>query len=478
MKKKPNILFIMTDQHRFDCLGCHGHPLVKTPNIDRLAEHGVDFQRCYAQSAICMPSRVSAFTGQYIHTHGIMQNEKKVNVSHLTTLPNQLKEKGYQTAAIGKTHAGPSGKMGFDYFRICAGMAEGEENDYHRYLREQGLEEADKEQAFKAYDAYESKIPYEHSTEAWTGTEALKYLESCDPDRPFLLWLTFERPHAPTSVPPDNPFPYNPQDIELPPYDESFYTKPDTRRAGCENAWNVFTTGEEKLRQALANYYSLISMIDDQVGRVVKLIEDKGELDNTIIVFTADHGEFGGEYGQFGKNISTYDVLYRIPFIWYWKGKTDREISHELVSLIDFMPTVLDLIDEPCPRTVQGESRKDAVLGSASRCGLAWDGAEAVFFETPFTKTVRTKTHKLSICHKGAQQWGQLYDLANDPQELNNLYDRPEHQLIQQRLALRLLHWFIETQQPQVHSAGMNETAPPWRWYNANIPPDPASRRF
>jgi arylsulfatase len=204
-------------------------------------------------------------------------------------------------------------------------------------------------------------------------------------------------------------------------------------------------------------------MIDEQLGRVITHLESSGELENTIIIFTADHGEFGGEYGLFGKNTSTFDMLYRIPFIWYWKGKTGRERSYELVELIDFMPTILELMQIEIPRSAQGASLANAVLGSATRSGIPWDGKDAVFFETPFVKTVRTKTHKLSIGHKGGRRsWGQLYDLVKDPLELDDLYGRPEYQWIQQKLEQRLLEWFIETQQAQVTGCGWNETPPEW----------------
>lgn len=466
MKKKPNILLLMTDQHRFECLGCHGHPMVRTPNIDRLAADGVDFQRCYSQSAICMPSRLSVFTGQYLHTHGVLHNSAAVSVTHLNTLPQRLKALGYQTAAIGKTHAGPCKDLGFDVSRICGGASNGEVNAYREYLAERGLTEPDPDRAMKAYDAYVSALPYEHTNEAWTGNEALKFLEARDSESPFMLWLSFERPHAPTCVPSDNPFPYDPAAIELPPYDERFYNKPDTRRPGCENMWNVFNTGEPALRQALANYYSLISMIDDQIGRVLRHLEESGELDNTLVIFTADHGEFAGAYGQFGKNTSTFDVLYRVPFIWSWKGNTGRQRSYELVELVDLMPTVLDLVGDKCPRSVQGKSLREPILGSAKRCDWPWDGKDAVFFETPFVKTVRTKNYKLSIGHKGHRRsWGQLYHLDKDPMELENLYDQPGTATIQHQLEHRLVEWFIETQQPQVYDPDGDKTSVDWRWF-------------
>jgi choline-sulfatase/uncharacterized sulfatase len=471
--KKPNILIFMTDQHRYECLGCHNHPMVKTPNIDKLAQNGIDFQRAYSQSAICMPSRVSLFTGQYLHTHGIEGNSKYADVSGLTTLPNLLKNTyGYQTAAIGKTHSGHCKDMGFEYSRICAGTNEGEKNDYVEYLNSHGYENTwyvngwNDKKVIREYYEHVSEIPYKHSVEAWTGDETIKYLETVDKEKPFLLWSTFERPHSPTSVPKDNPFPYDPAEIDLPPYDEGWYSKPDTRRPGCENMWNVFHTGEDKLRQAIANYYSLISMIDEQIGRIINKLEEIGELENTIIVFTADHGDFCGEYGQFGKNLSTFDVLYRIPMIFYWKGNTCKEQIYELTEMVDVMPTLLDVCDIDIPRTVQGQSLGSAVRGNTLQCGLPWDPKEAVFFETPFVKTVRTKTHKLSVCWKETSSWGQLYDLDADPGELKNLYNNPAYTYIQHDLEMRLLRWYIQTEQPQVYSAGAGETAPPWRWYN------------
>ena len=466
--KKPNILFFMTDQHRFECLGAHGHSVIKTPNLDRLAQGGVDMQHCYAQSAICMPSRASFFTGQYLHAHGLQSNSKDADVRGLTMLPAMLRDNGYQTAVIGKSHEGNSTDAGFQHIRLCAGMNQGEQNDYAAYLRKHGFDRAwGGNDAMKAYDSYVNGVPYKHSVEAWTGNESLAFLKKRDTNKPFFLWCSFERPHAPTCVPKDNPFPYDPKKIQLPPYAEHWYAGPHTKRPGCENMWNVFHTGEDVLRQAISNYLSLITMIDDQIGRIVKHLEQAGELENTIIVFSADHGDFAGEFGQFGKNLSTFDVLYRIPMILYWQGQTGHERIYELSESIDLMPTLLDLVGIETPRTVQGTSWAPLAHGSPLRCGQPWDGKEAVFFETPFVKTVRTKTHKLSYCWKGDRSWGQLYDLFHDPGETDNLYANPVYAWVQRDLEQRLINWFIATQQPQVHGAGVDETLPPWRWYQA-----------
>lgn len=466
MSTRPNplnVLILYTDQLRYDCLGCHGHPIVKTPNIDRLARRGVDFQRTYAQAAICMPSRISLFTGQYPHTHGIQDNTSPVNTGHLVTLPSILRGSGYRSALIGKSHVGSSPDMGFEYVRLDGG-SDGEKNDYQEYLLANGIEpDYKRDDSCREYDAYVSKIPYAHSREKWTGDRCMEFLRERDRNKPFFMWASFQRPHAPTCVPFDNPFPYDPDMVELPPYDEKFYAGPDSRRLGCENVWNVFSTGEKALRKAMANYFSLVTMVDEQVGRIIETLENAGDLGNTLIIFTSDHGDFCGEYGQFGKNTGTHEVLYRIPLIFYLEGATDREQIHELTESVDIMPTVLDMLGMECPRTVQGESLAPAVIGSSRRAGMPWEGKDAVFFETPFIKTVRTRTHKMSFCFRGDKEWGLLYDMVNDPGERQNLYGNPKYGWIQHELEKELIRWFIKTQQPQANL--LSAKIPPWRWY-------------
>ena len=139
--KRPNILFIMTDQHRYEFLGGHGCPNLKTPHIDALMQDGIDFRRTFSQTAICMPSRVTAFTGQYLHTHGIQSNSATADMGHLTMLPALLRDNGYATSLTGKNHAGDHTQIGFEYARICAGEHQGENNDYVDYLKGLGLEQ-------------------------------------------------------------------------------------------------------------------------------------------------------------------------------------------------------------------------------------------------------------------------------------------------------------------------------------------------
>ncbi|MCD6220528.1 sulfatase-like hydrolase/transferase, partial [Candidatus Calescamantes bacterium] len=199
-KKKPNILFIMDDEHNARCLSCEGHPDVKTPNLDKLAEGGVRFTRAFAQGAICVPSRVSFFTGQYLSTHGIFGNGGWLPPEVLS-LAYYLKEKaGYQTGAVGKLHLPRWKTDGLDYKKLCddADVDMNEKTDYQCYLEEHGFGKYyRKYENYEFFMAYISQIPEEHSLERWTADQAIEFIEKRNPEKPFFLWMSFERPHAP-----------------------------------------------------------------------------------------------------------------------------------------------------------------------------------------------------------------------------------------------------------------------------------------
>ncbi len=460
--KKPNILFIMDDQHNARCLSCEGHPDVKTPNLDRLAEGGVRFTRAFAQSAICTPSRVSFFTGQYLSTHGVFGNSGWLPPETLS-LAYYLKERaGYQTGAVGKLHLPRWETDGLDYKRVCdsADVNPGEKTDYQLYLEKHGLGRYYRD--FKNHEhfmAYISPIPEKHCLERWTADRAIEFIENRDPEKPFFLWLSFERPHSPHSPPPEKIGLYNPEKIKLPEKrSDYFYGKVYRSRPGVENIWHIDHSGEETFRKALSYYYTLITLIDENIGRVIEKLEKEDLLDETIIIFTSDHGDFAGEHGAIGKNMPTYDCLYRIPFIWFWKGRfLAGKVDNRLVESVDLFPTLCELIGIPIPPQVQGES-----LAGALTTPAGGPFREAVFFETPFVKTVRTERYKLSFYFKERMD-GELYDLIKDPEERNNLFHNPEMAKVREDLLQRLLSWQIKIQQPRVIMLGW-EDYPDWRW--------------
>ncbi len=467
----PNVLYIMCDQLNADCLGYAGRREVRTPHIDRLAQEGVYFTRAYTPCAICMPSRVSFLTGRYPHSHGVYTNADLDLPRETFSVARYLRDElGYWTGIVGKAHLGCWAGDGYDY-RVTQADG-GRPNRYHEYLISQGLtpHAMTFEQA-RDYGCYETDLDYEHTMEPWTGREAIGALDAAG-NRPFFLCVSFHGPHAPTEVAHDSPFRYDPDAVVLPSSTaDEFETKPLYRRAGVENLWTSNATGEQALRRALACYYSVISAIDDNVGKVLAYLEAQGKLDSTLVVFTADHGDYAGEHGQFGKSgVGMYEPLYRVPLIFNWRGHTGPHRFSDLVEIIDFAPTICDLVGLPILPQVQGESFLPALQQSHIQSGTGWVGKQEVFTETPFLKTIRTTQWRLSY-YFGGQETGEMYDLVNDPGETRNLFADPAHAPVREQLIHRLLDWIIRTEQPVAFGIGMGPM-PDWRWYR-HLCPEP-----
>jgi len=469
--KRPNILWIMSEQTNANCIGCYGSPDVKTPNIDALAGGGVRFERAYATNPTCMPSRFSYLSGMYPHSHGIGANHSEACPDPALALTRALAEQaGYSTGFAGKTHIGRWEDQVFDVGFPSTGSPN--RNGYREYLEENDLTKLVKPVTAEEhihYDMHQTELPYEHSQPVWTANTAMRVMDELKD--PFFMWVSFDKPHGPFTLPKDPPVTYDPRDLSLPPgSSRSFHLKPFSQRLGIENMWDIETTGEGPFLRALAAYYTLISMVDDNIGRLMKHLDERGILENTIVIYCADHGDFGGEHGQIGKNaLGGYEQIYRVPMVWSWKGQFGREVVRGLVENVDFFPTVCDLVGVEPPASVQGESYAHALRMSAGNCGYKqFQGKEAVFFEaSSLTRTVRTTTHKLTYRYDGAEQ-GEMYDLTRDPMETVNLFDLPECAPLRERLLRKLLNQMIRTEQPRTFSE-CDQPAPPWRWFQKNF---------
>ncbi|MCA1808208.1 MAG: sulfatase-like hydrolase/transferase [Lentisphaerae bacterium] len=469
MSKKPNVLFVMVDQWNAECFSGLSHPDVKTPNIDRLIEGGACFRNCFAANPICQPSRVSFMTGQYIHTHGVETNHhpsRPKSVNH--PLPLLLKEQGgYRTGAFGKLHLGAfEADAGFDRVEHVCDNPFGEP-EYYVWLRGKGLldsylgvERASPQEVKHKFCYGTSPLKAADTNEVWTADRTISFIN--ESDDPFFAWCTFERPHAPHMPPADAPVKYDPAKLTIPPYDPKYFeSKAGHARAGCENLWKAWVLGEDELRRGLAGYYGLMSLIDQQVGRIIAALEKSGKLDDTIIIFTADHGDFAGTQGMLGKNTSTYDAIIRSPYIWYWKNRFDRAMPFDLCETIDLYPTLCEVLGLETPSSVQGASHR-AALNDVPY----FRGKDYVFSERILSKTVRSRTHKLTIGTDGAKHTGELYDLVADPDECHNLYNRPELARIQVELLEEMVAWYIRTAQPCYYSQASSLSSPALRWHN------------
>jgi len=443
----------MSDQHNANCMG-HAGRKVRTPNLDDLAARGVRFTQAFCNNPICAPSRVSFITGQYPHTHRHLGNtlydypERNPN-----TLAALARRNGYQTALIGKAHLIRAwDQEGFEYIRYCD-LCDADRDDplshhYFRYLYERGLADLYDQGTLppdhpgKRTHWFISQIPHEHSLEVWTGNETLKFLRERDRRRPFFLQMSFQRPHAPLSPSPERAHMYHPAEIDIPSnardlFQRAFATKPAFQREHIarRGTYPYVPADEEELRLQLTHYYALVTIIDEQIGRVLEHLGEEGELENTVIVYVSDHGDFAGEHGLMQKNFGIYESIHRIPFILVYPGcPAGREVS-ELVESVDLYPTLCQLMDLEVPEGVEGKSlipviEEGAAGKDAAICEWAWTRPR------PMIHAIRTQEFRLVYYGSGLE--GELYERRTDPDELVNLYNHPDYLRVRLRLLERM----------------------------------------
>ena len=449
-----NIMLFMTDQHQADCLGFAGHPLVKTPHLDALAARGAWFRQMYTCSAICAPSRTSFYTGTYLRTHGHYGNRGELR-RDLPSMVSEAKKAGYRTGVCGKEHVPPQILRHFDTVRSMS--------EHNAELAAEGLEDSAYSPAFhQHFMSAPSKLPKEKHRVTWTGDRAVDFLKADeDPDQPFFLWCSFSPPHAAHTPSADMDDLYDPDDI---PIDWDAYERFERSRIGkramIEDFWKVGSVRQDPriFQKAVCRYLSLITMVDEQIGRILAVLEELGQADDTIVVFTADHGDFAGHYGQLGKNIPGYDDLLRIPFIYCDPTREDNgRCVESMYQSVDLFPTLWERLGLEVPPTVQGLSLLPGIDGYPG------SGREYVFAETHNVKTIRSEDWKLNFhaVHPGK---GQLFRMGPSPDETTNLWDDPECASVKQRLMEELTAWMVRCEQ----AVGMEAKAEPFvdtRWY-------------
>lgn len=473
---KKNILFFMTDQFLWNALGYVGHPIVKTPNLDRLAAKSFNFPNTYCASPVCVPARISLFCGQYAHKHGQATN---LQVKQGTPMfIDTLNDNGYHTAAIGKLHLKPIERetKRFQTLKLHDGYSQKGSSAYAEYLEQEKPEYAptdmhafpveEKEgvifgeniynnKKFEAIIYGTSKVPSEYFYTQWMSDESIKFLESHNKEKPFFLFSSFIGPHSPFVVPEPYSTMYKPEDVILPgTIEEDLSLKPksqDFRR----NMWGMGTVNEQQLRKITALYYGHITLIDEHIGRILDKLDETGLADNTLIAFSADHGELLGSHGQFYKG-NMYDEATRIPLLIHDPAKNSFQFD-EFVSQIDIMPTLLELADIPVPEWSQGKSFKPLIEGKP------FCPRDQVFFEiksvndglggyppSGYRIGCRDKEYLFSYefydFDNRRIHEGELYDLRNDPYQTHNLYSQPEYADKVIEFKERVLNWFMATQ--------------------------------
>lgn len=455
---RPNVLFLMTDQHRVDTLGAYGSAKVATPNLDRLAASGTRFDRWYTPTAICTPARASLLTGQAPFRHKLLANQER-NVGYLEdlapdafTFPQALAEQGYNCGLIGKWHTGTkrnAASYGFEGPDLPGWHNPVDHPDYLAYLAERALpghlisdEVRGTMPNGRPGNLLAARLhqPVEATFEAYLATRAIEMLERFAADRdfaarPFYLALNFFGPHLPYVIPDQYYDLYPVEEVELPAsVAETFENKPAVQRNYSAH-WAFDTMSSEVSRKLIAVYWGYVTMIDEQIGRVLAALERLTLIDETAVFFTADHGEFTGSHRLHDKGPAMYEDIYRTPGILTVPGGPAGQVRDEFVSLTDATATILDLAG--CGQSEALDSRSLVPLARGEHPKWAEDiVCEFHGHHFPYPqRMLRTDRFKLVV---NPDSVNELYDLEADPDELVNRYEDPGSTQVRARLMQRL----------------------------------------
>jgi len=411
--ERPNVVFILVDQHSARALSSYGHAVVKTPNIDRLAAGGVRFENAFCTTPQCDPARLSIQTGRYARSHGVVLN-RVLYKGDDEFLPQSFQRSGYSTFAVGKRpHVASAERFGFDRW---AGMT--------LYRREHGKNgwqpKPDHRLPLDLYGSVgPSPFPNErHPSGYWT-SKAIEFLRE-ERRNPFLLWLSYYGPHTP--IVPSEPFAsmYKAEDMELPP---NFSTSGGPAALQQMRARQSAITPDLH-RAVLANYFGLIAQIDYNVGTLLDELDRLRLSRNTIVVYVSDHGEMMAEHGGWTKAALLYDSLVRVPLIIRYPGHLPAgTVDHSLISTIDLKPSLVELAKLSGNSKATPAEGHDLFSKSNTR--------EEIFaeFGDPAANDwhcvmVRTRTHKYVRHTVPSGHTEEFFDLAKDPWETDNLFDR------------------------------------------------------
>jgi arylsulfatase A-like enzyme len=473
MPDQPNILLIFTDQHRLSAVGAYGDTPCRTPNLDRLAREGVRFENAYTTCPVCSPARATVMTGQLPHTHGVTSNVHNLgcNVHELRDRPELLSRRletaGYSLGYTGKWHLGTDNTtaygapnepslprdVGFEGQNFPGHGGGGfAYPEYKAYLEAHGFEHEVKpwsEPAKSVWPAGELEDPVESTVPYFLAEHTIGLIDDfAARDNPFFIWHNFWGPHGPYYVPSEFIEMY--RDVEIPIWPNFYWPSRDI--PGPHHAkihperealrWDDWAT-------AIRYYYAFTTFIDSQIGRIIDHLEKTGELSNTIIVFTADHGEtLGSHGGMTDKGWHHFEETHRIPWmIRFPDGAHAGDVPAELVSLADLYPTILDMAGGSWDAdAIHGESLLPLIRGEAT------DWRDTIVTEfggvNSLATTMRTIRHGNLKYGYNCCSPDELYDLDADPYETTNLIDSPVYRQAVREMRGRLVRWVDETHDP------------------------------
>jgi arylsulfatase A-like enzyme len=441
-------------------MGAYGNADIQTPHLDRLARESVRFEKCFAQSPVCMPSRISTLAGQYPSSLGIPYQAVPVPEEWMT-MPRYFGAKGYHCANIGKLHFLPHANRdhriphpdyGFDLLMVSDEPG-AYEDDYRAWVRRQAPQELDKislgqppaSRQWKGIMGIEDPIthpenrspstvlPFPGSDElthsAFVGKNTIEFLENRQAD-PFLCIASFFAPHSPWVVPQKYLDLYDEASLSIPEFPPDWHPDPKGERPT-----------EAELRRVRRGYYAMISEVDDYVGQILATLEKKNLRDNTIVVFVSDHGEWLGEHGRYGKGYPADDAVSRVPCLIRWPSSANIQPGPRdgLVESIDLLPTLMEACGIQIPPNLQGRSW-------LSELRTQFRGNDFALTEGEGWKALRTPTHRYLLHGNGREM---LFDLQKDPGEYNDVAGAPENENVVHKMRHLLAVKLMEMERPR-----------------------------
>lgn len=425
----------MDDQHRFDWLGCAGAGWLRTPNIDLLAQRGVHLTHCCTNAPICGPARVSLATGLLPRRTGAVNNDDFISRDD-PTYYRRLRDAGYRVGCVGKLHLintrYPHSSTGDRPILYSLGFTHPEEHEdkfgaviqpeptgiYTNHLARKNLFETlrddylERKRVGWPFANDDSVLPKEDFHDCWIGTRAVRWLEQINDDRPWHLFVSFNGPHDPFDPPTEYAERY--RDAPMPPVIEGTLNNKPRWQQGKRSDISL----ETRVRSQ-RQYAALIELIDEQVGRLVEVLERRDMLDNTIVIFTSDHGEMLGDHGLWRKRFF-YEQSLRVPLVMAGPGIEPGRTCEALIELSDLNPTMCELAGGPASRDMDARSFANVLRGQTA------EHRDATVSQYGAMQCLRTRTHKMVHSLAWARNTGmpnepELYDLENDPDELHNI---------------------------------------------------------
>jgi arylsulfatase A-like enzyme len=458
---RPNILWICTDQQRYDTIEGLNNSHIRTPNLKRFMDHSTVFTHAFVQNPVCSPSRASFLTGRYPHTTGLRANGQKIRENE-KLITRTLADNGYVCGLVGKLHLSPcaGGRVedriddGYKHFWWSHDIQDHwpGKNMWREFLKESGITWPKQPASQPAWGV---PVDPRFSQTHWCADKTVEFIRAQKKSSPWLMSVNIYQPHHPFCPTEEYFKRYDPAKMPAPNCvrgeldNKTEYQRRDA--AGGPARPSFENTDELTRRKITAAYYAMIEEIDDQFERIMKTLEETGQAENTIVIFMSDHGEMLGDHGIYHKGPYFYDCAMRVPLMIRWPGRyRGGQKLDSLVEMVDIAPTLLEAVGLQPQPAMQGRSLTALLEGKTTA------HRDSVYMENyvpqgrgsrPMLATaLRTRTHKIAVYHSLGT--GELYDLTRDPTETRNLWGDPNSRGTRDELTMKVMERMTDTLDP------------------------------